>query len=234
MSLRFHRVCRTSELARLFNIKQPLLARSLTAFGSHHHQNADVIRKMSIEDPVKFWSEAAKDIVWIQPPSQILEIGKHGYGKWFKGGILNTSYNCLDRHIEDGLGSNLALVYDSPVTNTVRKFTYQQLHEQVCRAASVLRNLGIEKGDRVVIYMPNIPEAVISMLACARVGAVHSVVFGGFAAPELATRIKDCQPKLVIASSCGIDGQKLIDYKTLLDSALQIVGPSVQGIKTLI
>ncbi len=114
------------------------------------------------------------------------------------------------------------MIYDSPVTDTIKKYTYLQLHEAVCKAATVLRNLGINKGDRVVIYMPNIPEAAISMLACARLGAVHSVVFGGFAAPELANRIKDCTPKVIIAASCGIDGKKVIDYKSLLDEAIAL------------
>lgn len=192
------------------------------------------MRALSLRDPYTFWGEAAKNITWITEPRSVLEIGKHGYGKWFQGGQLNTCYNCVDRHVVQGHGDRTALIYDSPVTDTIKKFTYSELLEQVCRTATVLKELGVGKGDRVIIYMPNIPEAAISMLACARIGAIHSVVFGGFAAPELSTRIKDCKPKLIIAASCGIDGKKLIDYKTLLDEAIKLSDPVHKVEKTLI
>lgn len=176
----------------------------------------------SIADPVTFWGKAAQAIDWFQPYSNVLSMSAP-HGKWFENGRLNTAYNCLDRHIDAGFGSNLALIYDSPVTsNTIKKFTYDELREKTVQLAGVLRGLGVRKGDRVVIYMPNIPEAAISMLACARIGAVHSVVFGGFADAELAARIKDSKPKVVLASSCGVENQKVLDYKKLLDSALNI------------
>jgi propionyl-CoA synthetase len=189
---------------------------------------ADTLRAQSLQDPQTFWANAAKDIDWINPPKNILELDKNGYGKWFQGGQLNTSFNCLDRHVLAGNGDRTALIYDSPVTSQVKKFSYSQLLDEVCKLSAVLKKKGINKGDRVVIYMPNIPEAAVAMLACARIGAIHSVVFGGFAAPELATRIKDCCPKMVIAASCGIDGQKVIDYKSLLDEALKLSAPTHQ------
>eukprot|EP00601_Ochromonadales_sp_CCMP2298_P018189 CAMPEP_0173222672 /NCGR_PEP_ID=MMETSP1142-20121109/3382_1 /TAXON_ID=483371 /ORGANISM="non described non described, Strain CCMP2298" /LENGTH=587 /DNA_ID=CAMNT_0014150791 /DNA_START=206 /DNA_END=1969 /DNA_ORIENTATION=+ len=137
---------------------------------------------------------------------------------------MNTAYNCIDRHILEGRGNNLALIHDSPVTNSVRKLTFSELKEEVVKLASVFRELGVEKGDRVIVYMPNLPEAAITMLACARIGAIHSVVFGGFADAELAMRITDCQAKIVVAASCGIERGQVLDYKKLLDSALRIVG----------
>ena len=176
----------------------------------------------SIANPTAFWGAAAQDIVWKSPPTSILNTKEFPHGRWFEGGELNTSYNCIDRHVEAGLGEQTAIIHDSPVTNSIRKLTYNELLEETIRAASVLRVLGVQRGDRVVIYMPNIPEAIIAMQACARIGAIHSVVFGGFADVELATRIKDCKPKVVIASSCGIEGNKTIDYKKLLDSALDL------------
>ena len=135
---------------------------------------------------------------------------------------MNTCYNCLDRHIADGFGEQDAIIFDSPVTNTIKKITYNQLLEEVSVFAGLLVAQGVEKGDRVVIYMPNVPEASVAMLACARIGAIHSVVFGGFAAPELATRIRDSTPKLIICASCGIDGAKIIEYKPLLDAAIEL------------
>lgn len=180
--------------------------------------------KESIDNPSSFWGKAAQDISWNEPYTSVLDISPNdGTGKWFSGGKLNTSYNCLDRHIEAGHGDRTALIYDSPVTDTIRAITYKELYSEVVALSSVLKHkYGLVKGDRVIVYMPNIPQAAVSMLACARLGVVHSVVFGGFAAAELATRIRDCQPKLILAASCGIDGAKIIDYKSLLDSAIDI------------
>jgi propionyl-CoA synthetase len=183
--------------------------------------SAQQLNKTSIEDPNEFWGAAARKIDWIKAPATTLNT-QVPHGRWFEGGKLNTAYNCLDRHIKAGRGGHLALVHDSAVTSTITKYTYDELLEQTVQLASVLRKLGVEKGDRVVIYMPNIPEAAISMLACARIGAIHSVVFGGFADAELATRIKDSTPKVILASSCGIENSKVLDYKKLLDSALNI------------
>lgn len=161
----------------------------------------------------------------IQKPSAIKLTGKaYDHYEWFSDGVLNTCYNCVDRHIltEDGR-NRVAIIHDSPVTNTLRKMTYQELHEQILLMSSILKHTyKLVKGDRVVIYMPNTPEAVISMLSCARLGVIHSVVFGGFAPAELATRLSDSQPKLIITTSCGIDGSKVLDYKALVDEAIQI------------
>jgi len=142
--------------------------------------------------------------------------------RWFTGGELNTCFNALDLHVDRGLGSQAALIYDSPVTHTIKTFTYSQMHDEVARFAGALADQGVSKGDRVVIYMPMIPEAIIAMLACARLGAVHSVVFGGFAAPELAVRINDAKPKLIVSASCGIDVNRVIPYKALLDGAIEM------------
>jgi len=187
-------------------------------FKSHGSQ----VNRDSIANPTAFWEAAAQGITWNKPYTSVLNTKDFPHGRWFEGGELNTSYNSLDRHVKAGLGKQNALIYDSPVTDTVRKYTYDELLEETIQAASVLRNLGVQKGDRVIIYMPNIPEAVIAMQACARIGAVHSVVFGGFADVELATRIRDCKPKVVMASSCGIENGKILDYKKLLDSAIAI------------
>jgi propionyl-CoA synthetase len=180
----------------------------------------DDVYKKSIEQPEEFWGEAAKDIHWFKEWDAVLT-PEDGYYRWFKGGKLNTCYNALDFHIENGLGEQTALIYDSPVTNTKEQYTYNELRDRVAKVAGILSSNGVEKGDRVVIYMPMIAEAAISMLACARIGAIHSVVFGGFAAHELATRIEDAEPKMVISASCGVEVSKVIEYKPLLDSAIE-------------
>ncbi|KAJ2352429.1 hypothetical protein GGF43_003754, partial [Coemansia sp. RSA 2618] len=181
-------------------------------------------RLHSLRDPEGFWMEAQKAIDWYKKPTRALLIpDKEQPHKvhWFPGGQLNVCYNALDRHIAQR-GSQVALIYDSPVTSTVRKYTYSELLAEVKRAATMLRRNGVGKGDRVLVYMGAVPEAIVTMLACARIGAIHSVVFGGFAAPELAKRIEDCQPKVVVASSCGIESQaKTVAYKPLLDAALR-------------
>ncbi len=181
----------------------------------------DELYQRSLSDPHGFWGEAAEAVDWIRRWDTVLDDSNPPAYRWFAGGELNTCYNCLDRHVERGRGDQLALIYDSPVTDTVKRFTYSQLLEQVAQFAGALVARGVGKGDRVIIYLPMIPEAPIAMLACARIGAIHSVVFGGFAANELATRINDAQPKLIVSASCGIEGKKIIPYKPLLDAAIE-------------
>ena len=176
----------------------------------------------SLSDPEGFWGDAAKGIDWYQAPSVVLDAANPPFYRWFADGVLNTCFNAVDRHVRDGLGDQAALIYDSPVTGTKRTYTYGELLDQVARFAGVLRGLGVGQGDRVIVYLPMIPEAAIAMLACARIGAVHSVVFGGFAAPELAARIDDATPKAVVSASCGIEGSRVIEYKPILDRAIDL------------
>ena len=176
----------------------------------------------SIAEPRTFWREAAEGIDWFEFPTSILDTDENGADRWFRGGKLNTAWLALDRHVAGGRGDAIALIYDSPVTGRTEKFTFRELTDRVARVAGGLQDLAVAKGDRVVIYMPMVPETVIAMLACARIGAVHSVVFGGFAAPELAVRIDDAAPKVVLSASCGIEFQTVIPYKPLLDEALAI------------
>ncbi|MCB8924664.1 MAG: propionyl-CoA synthetase [Ardenticatenaceae bacterium] len=173
-------------------------------------------------DPLGFWAEAAEAIDWYKKWDTILDESEAPIYRWFSGAEVNSCYNALDRHVENGRSDQLALIYDSPVTDTVKKYTYAELLDEVARFAGVLQQNGAEKGDRIVIYMPMVPEAVIAMLACARIGAIHSVVFGGFAAKELATRIDDAKPKLIISASCGIEIARVIEYKPLLDQAIEL------------
>ncbi|GAB4242349.1 MAG: propionyl-CoA synthetase [Thermoleophilia bacterium] len=184
-------------------------------------QYAEVYRR-SIEDPDGFWAEAAEQIRWDRRWDLVLDDRRAPFYRWFAGGRLNTCFNALDRHVEEGRAEQDALIYDSPVTGTIRRYTYRQLRDEVALFAGALRNLGVEKGDTVIIYMPMVPEAVVAMLACARIGAVHSVVFGGFAAHELAVRIDDAKPKVVISASCGIEVTRVIEYKPLLDRAIDM------------
>jgi propionyl-CoA synthetase len=181
----------------------------------------EVFRR-SLADPDGFWGEAARAIDWYRAPGAVLDASNPPFYRWFPGGELNTCFNALDRHVRDGRGAQAALIYDSPVTGTVRTYSYAGLLDEVARFAGVLRGLGVERGDRVVVYMPMIPEAVIAMLACARIGAVHSVVFGGFAPAELATRIDDAAPKVVVSASCGIEISRVVAYKPLLDRAIDL------------
>jgi len=176
----------------------------------------------SIKNPEKFWSKAAKEIQWSKPYSKVFDDSSKPFYRWFPEGELNTCYNAIDYHVQTGRGDQLAIIYDSPVTDTIRKVTYRELLDLVSRFAGVLSSFGVKKGDTVIIYMPMIPQAVTAMLACARIGAVHSVVFGGFAPNELAVRIDDAKPKLIISASCGIEGKKIVEYKTLLDHAIDI------------
>src|SRR5580704_12913087 len=181
----------------------------------------EVYRRAS-SDPEGFWAAAAEDIHWDRRWDRVLDASRPPYYRWFAGGVLNTCYNALDLHIDRGRGKQLALIYDSPVTQTIRRFTYFELRDAVARFAGALRRQGVERGDRVIIYMPMVPEAVIAMLACARIGAVHSVVFGGFAPKELATRIDDAKPTVMLSASCGIEGSRVIPYKPLLDQAIDM------------
>ena len=178
--------------------------------------------RRSLDDPEGFWGEAAEAIDWYRRWDEVLDRTMEPESRWFPGGELNTAYNALDRHVEGGHGDQAALVYDSPVTGVLRTYTYRELRDLVARFAGVLAGRGVGKGDRVIVYMPMIPEAVIAILACARLGAVHSVVFGGFAARELAVRIDDAAPKVIVSASCGIEGAKVIEYKPLLDEAIEI------------
>lgn len=173
-------------------------------------------------DPEGFWGEAAKEIDWYKPWDKVFDENAGVYGRWFTGAQCNTAYNCLDRHVAGGRADQLALIYDSPVTDQVKTYSYAELTEEVAIFAAVLQDLGVVRGDRVIVYLPMIPEAAIAMLACARIGAVHSVVFGGFAANELATRIDDAQPKVIVSASCGIEPGRVVKYKPLLDEAISL------------
>ncbi|MGE0734239.1 MAG: propionyl-CoA synthetase [Alphaproteobacteria bacterium] len=180
----------------------------------------DQTYRRSIEDPEGFWSEAAAAIDWHSPYTRVLDDSRKPFYRWFSGATCNTCYNALDRHIAKGRGAQAALIYDSPVTNTKKTYTYRQLRDEVATFAGVLAGLGVRHGDRVVIYMPMVPETVVAMLACARLGAIHSVVFGGFAANELAVRIDHATPKVMVVGSCGIEPNRIVEYKPLVDQAL--------------
>ncbi len=181
----------------------------------------DQIYKRSIEDPDGFWAEAAEAIHWDKRWDKVLDDSNKPFYRWFSGGKLNTCYNALDFHVENGRAGQPALIYDSPITNTKKTFTYEELRDKVAKFAGVLAAQGVGKGDRVVVYMPMIPQALVAILACARLGAVHSVVFGGFAANELAVRIDDAKPKVMVSASCGIEPGRVVEYKPLLDKAIE-------------
>jgi Acyl-coenzyme A synthetases/AMP-(fatty) acid ligases len=186
--------------------------------------SADLYNQMharSLSDPEGFWGEAAEDITWIKRWDKVLDDSNAPFYRWFTGGVLNTCYNAVDRHVEAGRGAQAAIIYDSPVTQTVQTITYAELQDQVARFAGALRAQGVEKGDRVILYMPMIPQSVVAMLGCARLGAVHSVVFGGFAPHELATRINDAKPKVIVSASCGIEPNRIVKYKPMLDAAIE-------------
>ena len=175
-------------------------------------------------DPQGFWGEAAQAIDWIEPAKQVFDPGAGVYGRWFAGGVCNTCWNAVDRHVMQGRGEQAAIIYDSPLSGQKRTLTYYRLQVETQVLAAILRNFGVGKGDRVVLYMPMVPEAVVAMLACARIGAVHSVVFGGFAANELATRIDDAKPKVILSASCGLEPGRIVKYKPLLDEAIRLAG----------
>src|SRR4030088_3597013 len=173
-------------------------------------------------DPQGLWAEAAQAIDWIEPPKRVFDPDAGIYGRWFVGGVCNTCWNAVDRHVKAGRGKQAAFIYDSPVSNTKRTITYAELLDEVKAFAAILRDLGIQQGDRVILYMPMVPEALIAMLSCARIGAVHSVVFGGFAAKELATRIEGAKPKLIFSANCWLEPRRLGQDKPPLDEAIKI------------
>jgi propionyl-CoA synthetase len=192
---------------------------------------AGVFRHMqqdAVERPEAFWLEAARAIDWFRRPSRAFDPTSGAYGRWFTDGLCNTCFNAVDRHVAAGRGDQPALIHESPVTGSTQTLTYHALLREVQATALMLKARGIRRGDRVVIYMPMVMEAVVAMLACARIGAVHSVVFGGFASRELASRIDDCKPKLILSASCGIEGQKIVAYKPLLDEAIRLAAHRVR------
>ena len=176
----------------------------------------------SMRDPEGFWGEAARAIDWYEPAKKVFDKDAGVYGRWFTGASCNTCYNAIDRHVERGRARQPAIIYDSPVTSTKRSITYAELLREVSTLAAILQDFGVTKGDRVILYMPMVPEALFAMYACARIGAIHSVVFGGFAPKELATRLDDCKPKLILSASCGIEGARVVPYKPLLDAAIDL------------
>jgi propionyl-CoA synthetase len=182
----------------------------------------DQVYARSLQNREQFWAEIAEDIYWYKRWDKVLDDSRPPFYRWFAGGVTNSCYNALDLHVANGRADQPALIYDSPVTNTIKTFTYRELLDQVARFAGVLSGLGVQKGDRIIIYMPMVPETAIAMLACARIGAIHSVVFGGFAPNELATRIDDAKPKLILSASCGIEVNRIVPYKPLLDKAIEI------------
>src|SRR5512138_414142 len=188
----------------------------------HEKSRYHEVHARSLADPEGFWAEAAREIDWIEPAKKVFDPSLGAYGRWFTGGVVNTCYNALDRHVAGGRADQTALIHDSPLTSSISKFTYAELLHEVKTLAAIMQDFGVVKGDRVILYMPLVPEAVVAMLACARIGAVHSVVFGGFAAKELATRIDDARPKLIFSASCGIEPGRIVQYKPLLDEAIAL------------
>ncbi|TBW11856.1 propionyl-CoA synthetase [Azotobacter chroococcum subsp. isscasi] len=187
----------------------------------------------SIADPAGFWTEQARAVNWFRQPTETLRPLPDGTHQWFADGQLNSCYLALDQQIEQGRGEQTALIYDSPVTNRKARYSYRELRDEVARLAGALRELGVEKGDRVIIYMPMVPQAAMAMLACARIGAVHSVVFGGFAPHELALRIDDARPRLLLTASCGLEFERVIEYKPLVDKALELAGHQPEHVLVL-
>ena len=184
----------------------------------------------SQRDPEGFWAEAAEAIDWFNRPTKIFDPNSGVYGRWFTDGTCNTCWNAVDRHVLSGRAEQAAIIYDSPVTGTKQTISYVDLQTKTQVLAGILRNFGVQKGDRVLLYMPMVPEAVVGMLACARIGAVHSVVFGGFAANELATRIDDARPKVILSASCGIEVGRVVPYKPLLDQAIELSAVQARGV----
>jgi propionyl-CoA synthetase len=182
----------------------------------------DEAYRCALDDPEGYWGDIAEDVRWIKKWDKVLDSSNKPFYRWFPGAELNTCFNALDRHVEEGRADQLALIYDSPVTDTVRKYTYRELRDEVACFAGVLKANGVVKGDRVILYMPMVPEAAIAMLACARIGAIHSVVFGGFASNELAVRFDDAKPKVIVSASCGIEVGRVIEYMPLLNGAIDL------------
>ena len=188
------------------------------------------IYQKSISKPEEFWKEISNDIFWFRKPTKILDNNKPPFYKWFGDGVTNSCYNALDIHIDEGRGDKTALIYDSPITNKKGKFTFKQLKDKVSKFAGALSNQGVKKGDRVIIYMPMVPEAVVAMLACGRIGAIHSVVFGGFASNELASRIDDSKAKVLVTASCGFEPGRTVEYRPLVDGALKLAKHKIQKV----
>ena len=185
------------------------------------------IYEQSINNPEKFWSDASNDIFWFKKPTKILNKSNPPFYKWFEDGVTNTCYNALDIHVNEGRGDKIALIYDSPVTNNKKQYSFKRLKEKVSKFAGALREQGVNKGDRVIIYMPMMPQAIIAMLACGRIGAIHSVVFGGFASSELASRIDDSKAKVVVTASCGFEPGRTVEYKPLVDEAIKLASHKI-------
>ena len=194
------------------------------------NNNFNKIYESSIKNPEDFWQEISEDIFWFKKPTKILNKSKPPFYKWFEDGITNTCYNALDIHVDQGRGDKTCLIYDSPITGNKKQFTYKELKDKVSKFAGALTNQGINKGDRVIIYMPMIPEAVVAMLACGRIGAIHSVVFGGFASNELASRIDDSKAKILITASCGFEPGRTVEYKPLVDEALKLASHKIDKV----
>ena len=198
----------------------------MDARSSHYHE---VYARWQL-DPQGFWGEAAAAIDWIEKPKTVFDPNAGVYGRWFPDGVCNTCYNAVDRHVVAGRGAQPAIIYDSPVTGLKQTITYAALQTKTETLAGILKHhFGVEKGDRVILYMPMVPEALVAMLACARLGAVHSVVFGGFAPKELATRIDDAKPKVILSASCGIEAARIVAYNPLLDSAIAAARSEAQS-----
>ena len=193
-------------------------------------KNFNAVYEDSIKNPEEFWKNVSEDIFWFKKPTKILNKSNPPFYKWFEDGTTNTCYNAIDLHIDRGRGDKLALIYDSPITGNKAKFTYKQLKDKVSKFAGALVNQGVKKGDRVIIYMPMIPESVVAMLAYARIGAIHSVVFGGFASNELASRIDDSKAKLLITASCGFEPGRTVEYRPLVDGALKLAKHKVEKV----
>src|SRR5205085_4154322 len=222
--------------AELFRLDLPPLPVTMAgkkcrerAMNIHEKSRYREVYARSLADPEGFWAEAAREIDWIEPAKKVFDPASGAYGRWFSGAVVNTCYNALDRHVAGGRADQVALIHDSPLTNAVTKFTYAELLAEVQALAAIMQDFGVAKGDRVILYMPMVPEAVVAMLACARIGAVHSVVFGGFAAKELATRIDDAQPKLILSASCGVEPGRIVQYKPLLDEAIKLARAKPQA-----
>ena len=188
------------------------------------------ISQAALQDPTSFWSDAAQDVHWINPPEKVLDDARPPFYRWFTGGLINGCYNAVDCHVEAGHGKRSAIIYDSAITGSKQTITYGELQDRVARMAGVLQAHDIGYGDRVIIYMPMIPEALVSMLACARIGAIHSVVFGGFASAELAKRIDDATPRIIITASCGLEPGRVVEYKPLIDGAIELSAHKVSHV----
>ena len=199
----------------------------------HYSQySSDIYNKhleKSLKNPEEYWGEISSNIVWTKKWNKVLDNSNSPFVKWFVDGELSLCYNAVDRHVDEGFGDQTALIWDSPITGAKRQISYRELQDSVARVAGLLAAMGVQKGDRVMVYMPMIPETIISMLAVIRLGAVHSVVFGGFAAKELAVRIRHCEPRVIISASCGIEPGRVVEYKPNVDEAIRLAGAEARG-----